>query len=105
MFQGHSQDFSKENPNQSGLDLSSFINDNRSAFEIRHYFTRDEKDVYEEWRRQLRDTKVKIAVDRRINRMELGNLAITNSVGTESGDCVSTWARAIGSITPLPDPS
>ena len=27
-----------------------------------------------EWRRQLRDTTAKIAVDRRINRMELGNL-------------------------------
>jgi len=26
-----------------------------------------------EWRRELRDTKAKIAVDRRINRMELSN--------------------------------
>ena len=26
-----------------------------------------------DWRRQLRDTKTKIAIDRRINRMELGN--------------------------------
>jgi putative addiction module killer protein len=26
-----------------------------------------------EWRRQLRDTKAKIAVDRRVSRMELGN--------------------------------
>jgi len=43
------------------------------VYEIRHYLTRNEKDVYMEWRRQLRDGKAKIAVDRRINRIELGN--------------------------------
>jgi putative addiction module killer protein len=43
------------------------------VYEIRHYLTQSEKDVFIEWRRQLCDTKVKIAVDRRINRMELGN--------------------------------
>ena len=42
-------------------------------YEIRHYLTRSEKDLFMEWRRQLRDTTAKIAVDRRINRMELGN--------------------------------
>jgi putative addiction module killer protein len=41
--------------------------------EIRHYLTRSDKDLFMDWRRQLRDTKAKIAVDRRINRMELGN--------------------------------
>jgi len=55
------------------LDFTSFINDNSFVYEIRHYLTRSEKDVFMEWRRQLRDTKAKIAVDRRINRMELGN--------------------------------
>jgi putative addiction module killer protein len=43
------------------------------VYEIRHYLTRSEKDVFMEWRRLLRDTKAKIAVDRRIYRMELGN--------------------------------
>jgi putative addiction module killer protein len=43
------------------------------VYEIRHYLTRSEKDFFMEWRRQLRDTKAKIAVDRRINRIELGN--------------------------------
>jgi putative addiction module killer protein len=55
------------------LDSVSFINDNSFVYEIRHYLTRSEKDVFMEWRRQLRDTKAKIAIDRRINRMELGN--------------------------------
>jgi putative addiction module killer protein len=55
------------------LDSNSFINDNRPVYEIRHYLTRSEKDVFMEWRRELRDTKAKIAVDRRINRMELSN--------------------------------
>lgn len=42
-------------------------------YEIRHYLTRSDKDVFMEWRRQLRDSKAKIAIDRRISRMELGN--------------------------------
>ncbi len=41
--------------------------------EIRHYVTENGTDIIEEWRRQLRDVKVKLEVDRRINRMELGN--------------------------------
>jgi len=31
------------------------------------------RDLFTEWREQLRDAKVRIAVDRRIIRMELGN--------------------------------
>ena len=42
-------------------------------YEIRHYLTPDQKDVFLEWHRRLRDTKARIAVDRRINRLELGN--------------------------------
>lgn len=42
-------------------------------YEIRHYLTRENKDLFMEWRRQLRDSQVRIAVDRRINRMEFGN--------------------------------
>jgi putative addiction module killer protein len=53
--------------------MNSFINDNKSVYEIRHYVTPERKDVYMEWHRQLRDTKARIAVDRRINRIELGN--------------------------------
>jgi putative addiction module killer protein len=55
------------------IDGVSFINDNSIVFEIRDYLTTNEKDVFLEWRRQLRDRTAKIAVDRRINRMELGN--------------------------------
>ena len=42
-------------------------------YEIRHYLTKNGKDLFMEWRRQLRDTTARIAVDRRISRMELGN--------------------------------
>lgn len=42
-------------------------------FEIRHYVTKDQRDVYLEWLRQVRDTKAKTAVIRRVNRVELGN--------------------------------
>jgi putative addiction module killer protein len=43
------------------------------VYEIRHYLTRQERDVDEEWHSQLRDIKARIAIDRRINRIELGN--------------------------------
>lgn len=42
-------------------------------FEIRHYLTPDGRDIYLEWQRGLRDTKARVAIDRRINRVELGN--------------------------------
>jgi putative addiction module killer protein len=42
-------------------------------YEIRHFLAENQKDLFMEWRRQLRDTRARIAVDRRINRMELGN--------------------------------
>jgi len=41
--------------------------------EIRHYLTPDGKDVVLDWLQSLRDTKARIAIDRRINRMESDN--------------------------------
>jgi putative addiction module killer protein len=43
------------------------------VFEIRHYLTPDGKDIYQEWQHALRDTKARIAIDRRVNRLELEN--------------------------------
>jgi putative component of toxin-antitoxin plasmid stabilization module len=43
------------------------------VYEIRHYLTQNNKDVFMEWRKRLRDTQAKIAIDRRVNRIELGN--------------------------------
>lgn len=55
------------------MDVRSFIDEYKSVYEICHFLTLDGKDVYSEWHRKLRDTKAKIAVDRRINRIELEN--------------------------------
>ena len=41
--------------------------------EIRHYITPDGKDVYLDWLRRLRDVRARIGIDRRVNRIELGN--------------------------------
>ena len=40
---------------------------------IRHYLTRDGKDLIVEWLRTLRDLQGKAAIIRRLNRLELGN--------------------------------
>lgn len=42
-------------------------------YEIRHYLTTHQKDVYLDWSLRLRDTTARIAIDRRINRIEQGN--------------------------------
>nr|WP_245590261.1 type II toxin-antitoxin system RelE/ParE family toxin [Desulfobulbus elongatus] len=42
-------------------------------FEIKHYITDDGRDVFEDWRDKVKDSKAKIAIDRRIYRAELGN--------------------------------
>lgn len=42
-------------------------------YEIRHYLNSCQNDIYLEWRRKLQDRTAAIAIDRRINRMELGN--------------------------------
>lgn len=42
-------------------------------YEVRHYLTPKGKDVVQEWQNGLRDTKARIAIDRRINRIEIGN--------------------------------
>jgi putative addiction module killer protein len=42
-------------------------------YEIRHYIRGDARNVYLQWVLKLRDIKARLAVDRRVNRMELGN--------------------------------
>ena len=42
-------------------------------YEIRHYLTTNGEDAFMEWRNHLRDSRAKIAIDRRINRIELEN--------------------------------
>ena len=58
----------------------SLINENEAMYEIRHYLTADGKDTYLEWLTQLRDTSARIAIDRRVNRIELGNFGDINFV-------------------------
>ena len=41
--------------------------------EIRHYVAANGRDVFTDWLRQLRDTQAKVAIIRRVNRLELGN--------------------------------
>ena len=42
-------------------------------FEIKHYITDDGLDVFDNWRNKVKDSKARIAIDRRIYRVELGN--------------------------------
>jgi putative addiction module killer protein len=43
-------------------------------YEIRHYLTQDGKDIYLGWLKQVRDNVAKMAVVRRVSRIEQGNL-------------------------------
>ncbi|MDR2128506.1 MAG: type II toxin-antitoxin system RelE/ParE family toxin [Burkholderiaceae bacterium] len=42
-------------------------------FEIKRYVTDDGHDVFTQWLVKLKDSKARIAIDRRIVRVELGN--------------------------------
>jgi putative addiction module killer protein len=42
-------------------------------YAVRHYVTPDEKDVFLDWLKRLRDTTAKVQIIKRINRIELGN--------------------------------
>ncbi len=42
-------------------------------YEIRHFIDSAGKNVFLEWREQLRDMTAAIAIDRRVNRVETGN--------------------------------
>lgn len=42
-------------------------------FEIKHYITDDGCDVFSGWRDRITDGKARVAIDRRIYRVELGN--------------------------------
>jgi putative addiction module killer protein len=42
-------------------------------YQIRHYLTSSGADVFQDWLKQLRDGLAKMAVVKRVNRVELGN--------------------------------
>jgi putative addiction module killer protein len=42
-------------------------------YEIRHYLTEADKDIYLDWLTRVQDSIAKVAIIRRINRLELGN--------------------------------
>lgn len=58
------------------------------------------KDLYIDWFSHLRDSKAKVAVIRRVARIEQGNSATTSSVVMACGSCASTLGHATESITP-----
>ena len=43
-------------------------------YEVRRYQTSAGKDIFTDWLKKLRDRKARIAIDRRIFRIETGNL-------------------------------
>jgi putative addiction module killer protein len=46
---------------------------NICVFEIKHYLNPSGRDAFADWRTTVKDGKARIAIDRRINRIELGN--------------------------------
>jgi hypothetical protein len=65
-------------------------------YEIRHYLTQDGKDIYLGWLKQVRDNVAKMAVVRRVSRIEQGNLGDTSFVVMACGSCASIWVRGTG---------
>lgn len=57
-------------------------------YEIAHYLTEDNQDLYLNWLCKVRDNVARIAIDRRINRIELGNFGDHKPVKTAFGSYV-----------------
>ena len=51
-----------------------------------------------QWLTKLKDMRARIAIARRIERAQSGNLGDVKSVGKVFTRCVSIWVRVIGSI-------
>lgn len=43
--------------------------------EIRYYLTAEERDVYLDWLRRVRDMEARVAIERRLIRLEQGNFS------------------------------
>jgi putative addiction module killer protein len=42
-------------------------------YQVRHFVTLNGRDPFSEWRNSIQDSRTRIAIDRRINRLVLGN--------------------------------
>lgn len=51
------------------------------SYTVGHYITADGKDLTQSWLDELRDMRARIAILRRIDRVELGNFGDHKSVG------------------------
>ncbi len=51
------------------------------SYTVEHYITADGKDLTQDWLDGLRDLRARIAILRRIDRVELGNFGDHKSVG------------------------
>jgi len=59
-------------------------------FEIKHYITNSGRDLFADWRDKVKDSKAKIAIDRRIYRASLATSATTSHAEKGCGSFVST---------------
>jgi len=70
----------------------------KTVYEIRHYLSSNGKDIYMQWWDKLRDHKARLALDRRVNRVALGNFGdhkylrdgVLNSASMSVPDIAST---------------
>lgn len=69
-------------------------------YESYHCLGSGNKNIYLDWSRKLSDLKARIAIDRRMNRMELDNFGNHKFAAMASGKCASMSVRDIGCITP-----
>ena len=68
-------------------------------FEVRHYITDDGHDIFASWHEALKDMRAKIAVERRIQRVELGNFGDCKHAGKACGSFALMWAPVGACIT------
>ncbi len=73
-----------------------------NAIEIRHYVTRDGKDVFDEWLTDLADARAQAKIASRINRLAVGNFGDCKSLRHGLYELRIDLGRATESITRCP---
>jgi putative addiction module killer protein len=56
-----------------GLAMYSLLSEDLNRVEVRHYVTRAGRDPYQTWLDRLKDLRARVAIQRRVDRIALGN--------------------------------
>ena len=68
-------------------------------YEIIHYLDQAQHDLYQDWLDSLRDRVAKLAIIKRVARLEVACAVTASPCAMGSGNCASMWVPDTASIS------